>query len=128
VYSDSASDVYVSVFASFLTIATVVCVAWDVAEAAMSPHRVLAVIFVLHHLLRAATSLPALGRQVASNMCSLKSVNRILRLGGEPRVRKLRVIKELETSSGPADDAVEQPSQAVPVSASATRTVAGASP
>jgi hypothetical protein len=49
-------------------------------------------------------------------------------LGGDPRVRKLRIIKELETSSGSADDAVEQPSQAVPVSASATPTVPGASP
>jgi hypothetical protein len=122
VYSDSAADIYVGVFAAFLTITVIVCVAWDVAEAEMSPYRVLAVLFVLVHLLRAATSLPALSRQVASNWSALKNVDRTLRLGGERRMRKLRVLKELETSSASADDDVEQPAHGL-VAAPVRKTV-----
>jgi hypothetical protein len=126
VYSEPASDLFVGVFGSFLTVAVVVAMAFDVAERATSPERSVAVLYLFVRLLRAANRLPTLARLVASNFPSAGRVESALRLGleGNSRTTTFPSTKVLATTiptSTETELGVEVPTNA-PESESFSRT------
>jgi ABC-type multidrug transport system fused ATPase/permease subunit len=83
VYSDSASDLFAGLLGSFLTVAVVAGMAFDVAARAAAPGRCVAVLYLFAILLRSASSLPALARVASFHLASARRVQLALQLRPE---------------------------------------------